>query len=509
VQAQRPGVLRLGLSGDVSSMDPHWLNTASNAVVSRHVFELLVDASPQGRLVPGLAESWKLVEPMTWEFRLRRGVKFHDGSDFTAEDVEFSLNRPKQLTGTPSGFASFVRGIESMQVVDKHTIRMRMTSPNNAWFPGEMSNPYIISKKAALSATAQADFDNGRAMVGTGPFKFVRFTRGDRVELARHENWWANKERGTPVFEHVTLRILVQSAARMAALLSGDVDAIENVPAQDLAQLLANPKFHISRQVSWRTMMFHMDQARDVSPFITDKAGQPLKRNPFKDLRVRLAFSKAINRQALAERVMEGLAVPAANLLSPGVFGHNSALKPDAYDPEGAKRLLAEAGWPDGFGLTLHATNNRYLNDEQVVQAVAGMLSRIGIQTKVVTLPQASFFPRANKAEFSFCMVGWGSLNGDSSMRMQFGTYNELDAWGSWNQGRSSTPELDALLRKARGTIGENEREALTRDAATIIQKQQLALLLYHQVVTWALRRGIDYPGRVDEYMLAQGFVTA
>jgi peptide/nickel transport system substrate-binding protein len=501
--------LRLGLSADVSSLDPHWLNTASNSVVSRHVFDLLVDADAQGRLVPSLAESWKLLDPVTWEFRLRKGVKFHDGSAFTAEDVEFSLNRPKLLTGTPSGFASFVRSIEKMQVVDPHTIRMRLTTPNNAWFPWDMSNPFIISKRAALNAIAQADFDNGRAMIGTGPWKFVRQVRGDRIELARHEDWWGNAAKGKPAFEQVTLRILVQNAARMAALLSEDVDAIENVPAQDLAQLRHNPKFHITRKVGWRTMLIHMDQARDVSPFITDKDGRLLTRNPFKDIRVRLAFSKAINREALAERVMEGLGVPAANLLSPGVFGHNPALKPEPYDPEGAKRLLAEAGWPDGFGLTVHAPNNRYLNDQQVAQTVAGMLARVGIRTKVETLPQSTYFPRANKAEFSFTLVGWGSLTGDSSMRHQFGTYNEQEGWGAWNQGRSSTPELDALLRKSRATPDDAQREALARDAAALIQNQQLALLLYHQVATWALRRGIDYPGRVDEYMLAQGFANS
>lgn len=505
-QASADRTLRIGMGADISSMDPYWLNASSNLVPALHVFDRLIDWDHQGRFMPGLAQSWKLVAPDVWEFRLRRGVKWHDGSEFDAEDVAFSLERPKRLIGTPSGFASFVRNIESMQASDRYTLRVRVSTPNNAWFPYDLANLVMVQRRACEKAAPQADFDNGRAMIGTGPYRFVRFVRGDRAEYVRNERYWGGPLANRPQFERVVLRIFTQEAARIAALLSGDVDVIENLPAQDLARMRADARYRIVEQVSWRTLLFHMDQARDQSPYVTDAAGKPLARNPFKDFRVRQAFNLAINRKAIAERVMEGLGVPSNNLMCPTCFGHNPALQPVAYDPQAAKKLLAEAGYPDGFGLVLHGPNNRYPNDEQVVQTVAGMLARIGIRTRVETMPQSTYFPRYNKAEFSFALVGWGSLPGDSSMRHQFGSYDDKEAWGAWNGGRGSYRELDALLHKARETPDDAARMAISREAAALIAKNNQAVFLYHQVYTWAMKREFSYPGRVDEETLAQFF---
>ena len=501
--------LRIGMVSDTSSMDPHWLNASSNVVPAAHVFDKLIDVDHAGRFVPSLAESWKLLDPTTWEFKLRKGIVWHDGTEFTADDAAFSLDRPKQLTGTPSGYLSFVRSIESMSAPDRHTLRIKVNTPNNAWFPQDLANVFIVQRKACEKAAPQADFDNGRAMIGTGPYRFVRFSRGDRIDYQRSDTYWGGPLKVKPQFEKVTLRMLTQDAARMAALLSGDIDVIENVPAQDLPRMRKNTQFKIIEQVSWRTLFFQMDQARDQSPYITDRDGKPLPRNPFKDARVRQAINLAINRQAIAERVMEGLGVPSNNLMCPTCFGYNPALKPVAYDPEAAKKLLAEAGYPNGFGLVLHGPNNRYLNDDQVVQTVAGMLARIGLQTRVETMPLSTYFPRYNKAEFSFALVGWGSLPGDSSMRHQFGTFDDKEGWGAWNAGRGSYPELDAVLRKARNTPDDAQRAELARDAAALIAKNHQAVFLYHQVYTWGLRTDIAYPGRVDEQTLAQYFTRA
>ncbi|CAN5281145.1 ABC transporter substrate-binding protein [soil metagenome] len=507
--AQGSSQLRLGMSADISSMDPHWLNASSNAVVTRHVFDYLIDQTAAGQLVPSLARSWRPVDSTTWEFKLRNDVRWHDGTPFTSEDVAFSITRPKLLTQTPAGFASFVRAVESIQIVDRETIRFKVSTPDNAWFPDDLSNTAIIQKKACEKAEAQGDFDNGRAMIGTGPFKFVRFARGDRVELVRNPDYWGGPSQERPTFEKVTLRVLTQNSTRVAALLAGEVDAIENVPVQDLANMRKNAAFAISQRVSWRTIFFHMDQYREVSPFIWDNDGKPLARNPFMDIRVRTAIDKAINRTALCERVMDGLGIPSANLLSPGVLGHNPALKPEAYDPDGARKLLADAGYPNGFSLALHSPNNRYINDEQVAQTVAGMLARIGIKTRVDGMPQAIYFPRANRAEFSFSMIGWGSLIGDSSIRHQFGTYDEKQGWGGYNNGRGSFPELDAVLRRARSATDPKTRSDLAIEASALVQKNRQGIFLYHQVVTWALRRGLTYPGRLDEYMLAPAFKAA
>ncbi len=504
--AQAPGTeLKLGMSADISSMDPHWLNASSNVVVSRHVFDFLVDSTAAGRNVPSLAQSWHALDPVTWEFKLRADVHWHDGTPFTADDVAFSLARPPTLT-TPAGFASFVRAIETTRVVDRNTLRFTVRTPDNAWFPDDIGNVPMVQRKACEQAAAQGDFDNGRAMIGTGPYRFVRFERGDRVELARNPAYWGGIENLKPTFDRVTLRILTQGSTRVAALLAGEVDAIENVPVQDLARVRTTPGIATSRQVSWRTLFFHMDQYRDVSPYVADVAGRPLARNPFKDLRVRLAIDRAINRAALCERVMDGLGQPAGNLISPGILGHDPTIQPEPHDPDGAKRLLAEAGFPDGFSLVLHAPNNRYVNDEVVAQTVAAMLSRIGIRTRVETLPQAVYFPRVNKAEFSFGMIGWGSLVGDSSIRHQFGTYDERQGWGGFNNGRGSYPELDAVLHQGQHSTDPVQREALARQAAQIVHKNRQGIFLYHQVVTWAMRRGLTYPGRVDEYMLAPAF---
>lgn len=492
--------LRVGLSADVTSMDPHYATVAPNIGVSWHVFDALTRVDEDARLVPGLAESWRAVDPTTWEFRLRRGVKFHDGSELTADDVIFSLDRPARLADSPGPFTTFTKPIVAKEAVDRYTVRLRTATPY-AMVPYDVQNIFIVSRAAAADATT-GDFNSGRAMVGTGPFRFVSFKRGDRVELARHEGYWDGK----PAWDRVTLRILPADPARVAALLAGELDAIEYVPTADAARIRRNPSFALAEKVSWRTLFLHLDQERDRAPFVTDKAGRPLDRNPFRDPRVRLALSKAINRQALAERVMEGFAVPASNLVSPPVFGHAAALAPEPHDVAGARKLLAEAGYPDGFGVTLHAPNNRYVNDEQVAQAVAQMLARAGIAAKVETLPVAVYFPRARNREFSLALLGWGSMSGDLALRSVLMTHDAAKGWGAWNWGRYSNPKLDAAVVQALATIDDARREALAREAAALALADQAIVPLHHQVVTWAMRKGIDYAPRTDEFTLAHRF---
>ncbi|HMC44677.1 MAG TPA: ABC transporter substrate-binding protein, partial [Caballeronia sp.] len=378
--------LRIGLAADVTSLDPHYLNVAPNNNAAWHLFDALVHVDENARLVPGLALSWRAIDPTTWEFKLRKGVKFHDGSEFTGEDVIFSLERAATLAASPGPFASFVKPIIAKKIVDPWTIRFKTAAPY-AMLPYDLNSIFIVSKKAATGASTE-DFNSGKAAVGTGPYKLVRFARGDRIELVRNDTYWGEKS----AWDKVTLRILPADTTRIAALLAGDLDAIENIPTADLTRLKADANFRLEQKVSWRTMLLHMDQYRDHPPHLSDKSGKPLAKNPFKDARVRLAVSKAINRRAIVERVMEGYAIAAGNLVSPPVFGYVDALKPDIYEPETAKKLLAEAGYPDGFSLTLYAPNNRYVNDEKVVQAVAQMLARAGIQTKVETMPSSVYF---------------------------------------------------------------------------------------------------------------------
>ncbi len=378
--------LRLAMSSEPSSMDPHYHNLFSNINVSEHVFESLIKLDQDSRIVPGLAESWRLVDPTTWELKLRKGAKFHDGSDLTAEDVVFSLDRPAQVPNSPGPFTLYTRQIVAKEIVDPQTVRLKTATPYPLML-NDLTTIYVVSKKNVQGITSE-DFATGKGMVGTGPFRFVAFKRGDRVELARNDAYWG----GPPAWEKVTMRFIAADPTRIAALLSGDVDAIENVPTADLPKIRNNANLAFFQKVSHRVIYFTLDQGRDQTPFVTDKAGKPLDRNPFKDLRVRQAVDRAINRQAISERVMEGLSLPTANLVPAPMFGNNPALKVTPYDADGAKKLLADAGYPDGFALTIHGPNNRYVNDDQILQAVAQMLARAGIQTKVEAMPLATFF---------------------------------------------------------------------------------------------------------------------
>ncbi len=493
--------LRIGLSGEVTSLDPHFLAAQPNLTVGRHVFESLTDVDPQTKLIPGLAERWRTIDATTWEFNLRRGVKFHDGSDFTAEDAVFSLQRPLSIKGSPGGFAPFVRAIASVTAVDAHTLHIKTKYPYGA-LPEDINSILIVSKKHALNAGPE-DFDSGRAMIGTGPYKFVKYQRGDRLELARNDQWWGK----APAWDKVTLRVIPADPSRTAALLSGELDVIEHVPSADIKNINKNNKLRVTQTTSWRTILLHVDQYRAQPSGVTDTNGKPLAKNPFMDLRVRQAMSKAINRTAIAERVMEGLAVPAANIVSPGVFGYNPALKAEAYDPEGAKRLLTEAGYPNGFRVTLSGPNNRYINDEQVLQTVAQLLTRVGITTRVEATPMSAFLGRVRKEEISFALLGWGTFAADLALRSLVATPNPEKGWGAWNWGRYTNPKVDALMEQALGSVDRAKREALAREANTLAMNDLAFIPLHHQVVSWAMRASLNYTPRTDEFTFAHHFI--
>ncbi|HEX9672071.1 MAG TPA: ABC transporter substrate-binding protein [Burkholderiales bacterium] len=494
--------LSIALGGDVTSMDPHFHNLTPNNNIGAHVFETLVAKDAGGRFKPALAESWRAVDDTTWEFKLRKGVRFHDGSIFTAADVVFSIDRVPNVPNSPSPFTTYTKQVTEKIVVDPWTLRLKSAAPYPQ-MPIDISTVLIVSAKAAANATTD-DFNTGKAAVGTGPFKFVRWQKGDRIELARNDAYWGPKA----PWDKVTFRIITSDPTRVASLLAGEVRAIENVPTTDLAKLSRNKDLAVYRTVSVRLMYLHLDTARDKTPFVTDKAGKPLDRNPLKDLRVRRAMSKAINRPALVERVMEGAAVATGQLMPQGFFGYTPALKPEAYDPEGARKLLAEAGYPDGFGLTLHAPNNRYVNDEQIAQTIAQLLARVGIQTRVDAMPASVYFSRGSKLEFSFMLVGWGAdtMEASSPLKALLATFNKDKGMGAANRGRYSNPKLDTLLDQALATVDDPKREKLLQQATEIGVGNLGIIPLYHQHNLWAARRGIVYEARADERTLAHEF---
>lgn len=493
--------LTIGLSADVTSIDPHYHNLTPNNMVAQHLFDYLVLRSEKSQPVPGLATEWKAVEPTVWEFKLRKGVKFSDGSEFTAADVVASIDRVPKVPKSPSPFTAFTKQIVKIDVVDPHTIRFRTATPYPL-MPSDMSQVAIISKNAANASTD--DFNSGKAAIGTGPYKLVRYAKGDRIELARNDAWWGGK---TP-WEKVTLRLLTNDAARVAALLSGDVQAIENVPTADVAKLRGDKRLSVFRQVSDRLMYIHMDSDRDVTPTVTAKDGKPLAKNPLKDPQVRKALSMAINRPAIVERVMENEAIPAGQVVPDFLFGATKNLKVEKYDPDGAKKLLAAAGYPDGFALQLHATNNRYVNDAKIAQAIAQMLTRVGIKVDVVAMPSATFFPQATDLKFSFLQAGWSTGTGEASASLKalLMTFNKDKGFGTANRGRYSNTKVDALTEDALMTVDDVKREAYLQRATEIAINDTGIIPLHFQVSLWATRDGIGYVPRVDEQTLAHKF---
>jgi len=492
--------LTIGLGGAVSSMDPHYHNVATNNMINRHIFGRLVDQDAQQKLVPDLAESWKAIDDTTWEFKLRKGVKFHDGSDFDAKDVVATLSRIPWVPNAPSSFRIFTGQITETKVIDPHTIQLKTAEPFPL-MPVFMAGFAIISD--AFERAPTEDFNSGKAAIGTGAYKLKQFVRGDRIELSRYDGYYGTK----PAWESVNVKQVTNSAARVAALLSGDVQIIDQVPTADFARLKKDKNVAISSVVSNRVIYLSMDTNRDDSPYVKAKDGKPLGKNPLKDVRVRKAMSMAINRPAIVDRVMEDQAIAAGQFLPETFFGTSKTLKVEKFDAAGAKKLLAEAGYPDGFSITLHSPNDRYLNDEKVAQAVAQMLSRIGIQTKVEAVPFATYSPRATKLEFSFMLWGWGSGTGEvsSPLRSLVATFDAAKGNGPSNRGRYSNPKVDELLAAALRTVDDAARANLLAQASEAAILDVAVIPLHYNINNWATRAGFSYEPRTDESTLAMG----
>ena len=493
--------LVVGLSTPVTSLDPHFHNLTPNNSLARHVFETLVKQDENQNPKPGLAESWRAVDANTWEFKLRKGVKWHDGAEFTAGDVAATLKRVPLVPNSPAFFAIYTRAIREVVAVDAHTLRFKTAQPHPL-LPNDIVAIHIVPQKLAENAKTE-DFNSGKAMIGTGPYRFSEHVSGDRVVLVSNDRYWGPK----PAWSKVRFKMITNSAARVAALLAGDVHMIEAVPTADIPMLAKDTRVTLVSAVSNRVIYLHFDSGREKnSPFVTDKAGKPLEANPLRDPRVRKAISKAIDRETIVSRIMEGQARPAGQLLPESFFGTSRRLPPEKYDPEGARKLLAQAGYPDGFGLTLHTPNNRYINDEKIAQAVAQYLTRAGIPTKVEAMPSAVFFSRGSKLEFSFLLAGWGAETGETSspLRSLLATFDAAQGMGGANRGRFSDAGLDALISTALTTIDDTKRGLMLAAASEkAIAELQGLVPVHYEVSTWGMKKGITYKARADQYTFA------
>ena len=497
--------LTVGLKAEPSSIDPHYHNLTPNNAFARDVFDRLIMPDHKQQLKPGLAISWEAIDDLTWEIKLRQGVKFHDGSPFTADDVVFTFARAQNVPNSPSSFGTYLKG-KTIKKIDDHTVHISTERPYPL-MPNDLSTFSIISKKYGEGATTE-DYNSGKAAIGTGAYKFVEWVPGDRIVLERNDDYWGEK----PKYQSVLIKPIKSGPSRVAALLAGDVDFIDNVPTVDIGHLRKESELTVMDSISNRVIYLHLDHARDNSPFVRANGGGEIK-NPLKDLRVRTAISMAINRDAIVKHVMEGIAIKAGQLLPDGFFGVSPNLQPVAYDPEGAKKLLAEAGYPDGFELTIHGPNDRYINDTKICEAVAQMLTRVGIKTQVETMPKAIYFKRASRGgpdktpEFSFILVGWGAGTGEASspLKSLLHTYDASKGFGASNRGRYSNPEVDALVEEALATVDEAARQDLLAKATEIAITDVGIIPLHYQISTWAARKGINFKARTDESTVISG----
>jgi peptide/nickel transport system substrate-binding protein len=506
--------LRVGLSSEPSSADPHFHNLTPNIQLRWHVFESLLDQDKNQQPIPRLAESYRAVDATTWEFKLRRGVKFSDGTELTARDVIFSYCRVPKVENSPSSFIVNTRAVATMTAPDPYTIVMTTTAPHPL-LPIETANIAIISAKAAGAPEGLAfnragctgmeawpkteDFNSLKLAIGTGPYRYTQFTRGDRIVVERNDAYWGPK----PAWTRVTFRPITQAAARVAALLAGDVDFIENPPIQDLPRIRANPQFSTVQALSSRIIYLHFNYLTETPPpGVTDTAGK----NPFRDRRVREAFSLALDRDAIVARIMGGVAVAAAEMLPSPLPGTNADAKPARPDLDKARRLLAEAGYPNGFSITLATPNDRYINDGQIAQAVAQMLTRIGVKTQVEAMTASTFFARRNRAEFGFWLAGWGADTGEMSnpLRALISTPDRNRGMGTTNPGGYSNAAVDAKVIEALTMVDDAKRNALLAEASRMSMADFGLIPLHFEVSVWAFRKGLTYEAQMNQYTRAE-----
>jgi peptide/nickel transport system substrate-binding protein len=482
-------------------MDPHYHTLAPNESAHAHIYERLVERAANGSEIPGLATGWRVVDGTTWEFKLRDAT-FHNGAPFTAQDVAYTLDRVPRVKNSPASFQIYTKAVTGVEIVDPHTVRLHTEGPYPL-LPADLSQVFIIPHGLGPEPATE-DFNSGKDAIGTGPYRAVSYKPGDRIAMERYDGYWGAR----PHWQAVNYRIVSNDAARTASLLAGDVDIIEFVPPSDLAKLRGDKRVSLSEVVSNRSIFLWFDHAHDgPTPYVTGPNGETLAKNPLKDRRVRQALSLAINRDAIVQRVMEGAAIPTGQYLPPTGFGYNPDIPPPPYDPEQARKLLAEAGFPNGLRVTLHGPNDRYVNDAKIIQAVGQMWQRIGVQTTVEGLPWSNYVARAGKQEFSIFLLGWGVSSGEglNPLRAQLATWNPKRGLGTANRGRYSNPALDSLIDQAMETMDDGARRQMIQRAMKLAMDDVPVIQIQIQKNIWATRKGLVYDARVDEETHAMG----
>ena len=492
--------LRIAGANDILTFDPHAQNHQTTLAYQQMVYESLVRYNEKYEVEPSLAAKWTMVSPTQIRFELRKGVKFHDGAPFTADDVVFSLNRAMT---PPSNMTAYVQSVKEVKKVDDHTVDVILKGPSPVVLR-ELVEARIMNKAWAEknNATKAQDYkakeENfaSRNANGTGPFTLVGWQPDTKTTLKKNPNWW-DKPKGN--IDEIVFTPIKSAATRSAALISGQVDMVVDPPVQDLERIKRDPNIRVIEGPENRTIFFGFDQFRD------ELMGSNIKgKNPLKDKRVRQALYQAVDMAAIEKTVMRGLGKPTGTMIAPMVNGWTKELgaRASKYDVNAAKKLLADAGYPQGFELTLDCPNDRYVNDEAICQAVTAMWTRIGVKTKLQTNPMAIHSAKIQKFDVSAYMLGWGVATFDAlySLDSLISTVDPKGgAAGNFNCGRMSNPIVDNLIQQIKTEMDPAKRNPMIHEALQIVKDDYNYLPLHDQIRPWAMRKNVTTVHRPDD----------
>ncbi len=483
--------LRMANQGDPLSMDPHALADGLQLNFLNNVYEALVTLDQKLALAPALATDWKQTSPTTWRFYLRRGVRFHDGTPFTADDVLFSYQR---AIADSSEVRIFVGQIREIRKVDAFAVDIVTHTPDpilpNGLFQWLiMSRQWCQENRAERAVDKRKGIENRASFTanGTGPFRLKSREPGTRTVLVRNADYWEKVDGNV---DEVIFTPIGNPATRVAALISGEIDMMEPVPQQDIARIDGGANTRVLQGPELRTIFLGMDQQHDELPNAGVKG-----RNPFKDKRVRQAFYQAIDIETIRAKVMRGASAPAGELVAPGVPGFVPALNQRlAYDVEAARRLMAEAGYPNGFELTMNCTNDRYVNDAQICQAITAMLARIHVRVTLQAESKTLFLPKLLARSTSFYMLGWtpAAIDAHNVLNALVGTRDDATGRGQWNVGGYSNPAVDALLAKIQSETDAPARAAAIAQATRLHSDDIGHIPLHQQALAWGMKKNVS-----------------
>jgi len=480
--------IKWSMQGDSLTLDPHAQNEGPTTMVSRQVYEALVTRGLDMSIGPQLAHKWKAVDPTTWYFFLREDVKFSNGQAMTSEDVVFSLLRAKQRT---SDFKEYISTITEVKAIDDYTVKIVTREPNPILL-NQLSNIFVMSKQWSTEnfVIAPQNWDAGQETfsatnaMGTGPFKITLREPNTKTVFKKNGKWWGEVEHN---ITEIHLLPIKNAATRVAALLSGEIDVVTDAPVQDLARIKASAGHKVESTPQMRTIFLGMDQAADK--LRSGNTGD----NPFKKKEVRQALYQAIDIEAIKKKVMRGLSEPAGIITFPGVTGYTKELdKRLPYDVDAAKKLLADAGYPNGFDVELRCPNDRYVNDEAICTAVVGMLGKIGVNVNLFAQTKSKHFKELKDNQGDFYMLGWGVPTLDSHYVFHY----LYESGASWNKVNFSNSEVDAAIRVMEGEVDLDKRNAAIAKAWKIVKDDISYLPLHHQVISWASKTNVDVPIR-------------